>query len=425
MIQIPVIHPIEEYVFPKMEKCMLSNETPYYVIPYGPEEMVRVDCVIEAGTLQQAKFFVASFTHRLQREGTLQHTSKEIAELLDFYGASFLSSTMECHTVFTLLTLPKHLTVLLPLFREILFEPTFPEDEFELLQKSEKQSFELNESKVTTMAHRGLKRCIYGADGTLGKAPQCADYDRIELDDIRNFYATYCSIDYCTFFLSGNASSAVRKELDACFGQLKRNKETRLPLTPYVEYPSADRKLYIEKANSVQSAVFVGKRLFPLSHPDFHKVSILNTVLGGYFGSRLMTNIREEKGYTYGINSALRRSSKGVLAVVATQTATQYVQPLLVELYKEMDRLCEELVPEEELDTVKNYLLGDMLRSVDGSFSIVDAYIGLTLEHEDVSDFYGEKLKTIQTITSQDLLAVAQQYFRKEEYYEVIAGKRE
>ena len=190
----------------------------------------------------------------------------------------------------------------------------------------------------------------------------------------------------------------------------------------YKESVYPDKKLFIPKKDSVQSAIFVGRRLFDLYHPDFHKVSVLNTVLGGYFGSRLMSNIREDKGYTYGINSVLRRMSKGVLSIIATQAAVQYVQPLLVELYKEMDRLCNELIPEEELKMVKNYMLGDILRSADGSFSVVDAYIGVTLEKLDLPDFFHEKTCTIQSVTPKDLLEMAQKYFDKNDYFEVVAG---
>lgn len=422
MITIPEIQPIGEFHFPKMEVSSLLNGLPLSIIPYGPEEMVRIDCVVEVGTLCQPQFFVASFTHKLMREGTLHHTSKEISELLDFYGATFVSNTTETHTIFTLLTLKKHLKEMLNLFYEILFEPTFPESEFELLRTTERQSFRIAESKVTTIANRGLKRCIYGIEGTLGKAPKEEDYDALSLDLIKTFYHQYYVINNCQFFLSGNASEEVLSAMNAIFGSMQLQKDYKRVVADYKESVYPDKKLFIPKKDSVQSAIFVGRRLFDLYHPDFHKVSVLNTVLGGYFGSRLMSNIREDKGYTYGINSVLRRMSKGVLSIIATQAAVQYVQPLLVELYKEMDRLCNELIPEEELKMVKNYMLGDILRSADGSFSVVDAYIGVTLEKLDLPDFFHEKTCTIQSVTPKDLLEMAQKYFDKNDYFEVVAG---
>ena len=423
MITIPEIQPIGEFLFPEKEVSTLSNGCSLSIIPFGPEEMVRIDCVVGTGPLYQSHFFVASFTHKLMREGTLHHTSKEISEMLDFYGASFVSNTMDNHTVFTLLTLKKHLKVMLDLFYEILFEPTFPENEFELMLASERQSFKMNESRVSVMANRGLKRCVYGENGTSGKAPKEEDYDTLTLDQIRSFYQQYYVINNCQFFLSGNIGAEVREALNARFGSISLVDGYQKEEPEYVIFPSAEKKLFMPKEDSVQSAIFVGRRLFNLTHPDFHKVSVLNTILGGYFGSRLMSNIREDKGYTYGINSILRRTSKEVLSVIATQAANQYVHPLLEELYKEMDRLCNELVPKEELETVKNYMLGDILRSADGSFTVVDAYIGMTLEHLDLPKFFHEKTLAIQSVTSEELLELAKTYYRKEDYYEVIAGK--
>ncbi len=419
---IPEIQKIGEFVFPKMNNTSLSNGLPLSVIPFGPEEMVRVDCVFEMGVLQQPQFFVASFMHKLMREGTKQHSSKEISELLDFYGASFVSNTTESHTIFTLLTLKKHLKVMLDLFKEILFEPVFSEEEFDLLRTAEMQSFEFNESKVATMASRGLKRCFYGEDGTLGKSPLLEDYDKLTVDVIKSFYNDYCVLNNCRFFLSGNSSADVIKEVDDCFGSMPLQNNYQKKVTAYNESALEEKKLFLPKPDSVQSAVYVGRRLFCLNHPDFHKVSILNTVFGGYFGSRLMSNIREEKGYTYGINSVLRRSSQGVSSVIATQTAVQYVQPLLTELYKEMDRLCQETIPQDELEIVRNYMLGDILRTSDGSFSVIDGYIGMALEGVDIVDFFHEKTMAIQSVTSKDLMEMANLYFRKEDYYEVIAG---
>ena len=223
--------------------------------------------------------------------------------------------------------------------------------------------------------------------------------------------------------MSGNACDEVREALNARFGSVRFVDGYHKKEPEYIVAPSTEKKLFVPKDDSVQSAIFVGRRLFDLTHPDFHKVSVLNTILGGYFGSRLMSNIREDKGYTYGINSILRRTSKEVLSVIATQAANQYVHPLLKELYKEMDRLCNELVPLEELETVKNYMLGDILRSADGSFTVVDAYIGMTLEHLELPKFYHEKTLAIQSVTSEELLELAKKYFRKEDYYEVVVGK--
>ena len=418
----PEIHALEEVRYPSMSRITLKNQIPLEVIPFGPQEFVRLDVVFGMGTQIQPKFFVASFMHKLMREGTLHHSSKQIAEKIDFYGASLTSYALKKHIVFSLVVLEKHLSPMVELMREIFVEPTFPESEFELQVQKDKQDFIVNESKVTTMANCGLRKAIYGADGTFGKSPSSGDFDKVSIEDVKQFYNRYFAFNDCRIFLSGNSSDEVLAKIDETFGSISFREDYLSPEYSYNENPEKERIVRLRKEDSVQSAVCIGGKLFPSGHEDYFKFSVLNTVFGGYFGSRLMSNIREDKGYTYGIQSALSAQGEEELFVISSQTANEYVEPLLTEVYKEMEVLKEELVPEGELTQVRNYVSGSALRVFDGSFLVVDYYVSLALRGVDISDYYSKKIKVVNSVTAEELREMARRYFNKELFYEVVAG---
>lgn len=422
MIEKPEIHALEEVRYPQMSRLFLKNRIPLDVIPFGPQEFVRLDVVFELGTQIQPKFFVASFMHKLMKEGSLSFTSKEIAEKMDFYGASLASYTLRKHTVFSLIVLEKHLNPMLELLRSILLEPTFPKNEFELQLQKDRQDFAVNETKVTTIANRGLRKMIYGEEGTFGKSPFDVDFDLISLDDVREFYERYFAFNSCRIFLSGCASEEVLKRVDEQFGSIPFKADYHSPEYSYSENPSKEKNIHLLKAESVQSAVCIGGKLFSCGHPDYFNFSVLNTVLGGYFGSRLMSNIREEKGYTYGIHSSVSAQGDDELFIISTQTANEYVNPLLKEVYKEMDILRESLIPEQELAQVRNYIIGSALRLFDGSFTVVDYYVSLALRGLDIVDYYDRKIKAVRDVTAENLREMARKYLNKDLYYEVVAG---
>ena len=157
--------------------------------------------------------------------------------------------------------------------------------------------------------------------------------------------------------------------------------------------------------------------------PHFFALKLLCTILGGYFGSRLMSNIREEKGYTYGITSSLAALRYGSYLVISTQTGTEFTQPLIDEVFVEINRLRNELVSNDELTVVKNYLRGEMARTLDSPFSITDYYLSLTANNLS-TEYFARQDQAIRRLTADDLLDVARKYLCPEQFYIVVAGDK-
>lgn len=157
-------------------------------------------------------------------------------------------------------------------------------------------------------------------------------------------------------------------------------------------------------------------------HPDYMKLRILNTVLGGYFGSRLMLNIREDKGFTYGISSSVIGLKQDAYLSVFTQTGNEFVKPLIEEVFIEIERLCNEKIGKEELAMVRSYLIGELARIFDGPFSICDAYISLIANQLDLK-YYDRQFEIVRGITSEELQEIASKYFIKDSFYTAVAGQ--
>jgi len=185
--------------------------------------------------------------------------------------------------------------------------------------------------------------------------------------------------------------------------------------------PNPHKHHFVEKANGLQSAIRIGRLWVDKSHSDYHGLSVLVTLLGGYFGSRLMANIREEKGYTYGIGSFVLPLKYASYLIISTEVGNEYVEPTLKEVTVEMKKLQNELVPADELETVKSYLLGEFLRDFDGPFSLAGSFKAINDFDLDYS-YYDQYLTVLRGITSEEIMRLAQQYLEPDDFHTVVAG---
>jgi len=304
---------------------------------------------------------------------------------------------------------------------DMLSNSTFPEKEFEVYLSTRKQQYLVDQKKVQSLARKNFLSALYGTEHPYGKSADMEDFNRLKVEWLNEFYEQFYTLGNCQIIVSGKITSSVLNCIKDTFEKMGQINSNSIKKTEFAIKPSSEHHLFIEKADSVQSAVQIGRPMFNRKHSDFHKFRILNTVLGGYFGSRLMSNIREEKGYTYGITSGLTTFMDTGHLSIATQTGVEFTKPLIREVYNEMERLCSELIPEDELETVKSYMLGEHIRMFDGGFALTDTFISLLANNLDYS-FYEKNVGIIKSTTAGELQALAIKYFDLEGFYEVIAG---
>jgi len=419
----PEIRPIEPIFISVPEKYIMSNGIPLFLIQAGEEEVVRLDILIHGGQWEQSQPLQAMFTNRMLREGTNRFTSSEIAEKLDYYGAWLdLSSSMN-YAYITLYSLNKYFSQTVEIVCSLILEPSFPEKEFSITIEKNRQQFDVNNSKVDVLARKELNRSLFGAEHPCGKYAVEEDYDKLARSSLVQFHQQFYHSGNSTFYLSGKITPEIVQVLEKALGQRSWGKTDMTISTPvYTPHTKPEKRILIEREDAMQNAIYMGCLTIDRKHPDFLKLRVLITLLGGYFGSRLMRNIREVKGYTYGIGAGIASYPTCGVILICTQAANEYTEAIIQEVYHELERLQNEPVTEKELSMVKNYMMGENCRNYEGPFSLADAYI--YLQSSDLEKtFLTQSQQAIKETTASDIQRLARTYLVKEELKEIIAGK--
>lgn len=420
----PPFTTINNIDFLKAKASVLDNGIIVNSLSGGSQEILKIDFIFKAGTWFQKKPLIAKATNQLMKEGTKSYSSFEIAEGIDQYGA-FLETEISYDTAtITLYTLSKHLQKVLPYVYEVILHPQFSEKEFNTYRDNALEKFKVNQEKVSFVARQEFINFIFDKN-PYGLVANLIGFENLSLEGIKQFHHDYYNLSNCEIIISGKVNEQVIPTLNDFFGkeEIVKSPTINSNTGSKSDQPaSKGNNIFIEKPDALQSAIRIGC-IFPnKTHQDYFSLQILNTVLGGYFGSRLMKNIREDKGYTYGIGSGIVSLYEAGYFFISTEVGSDVTSDALKEIYKEIEILKTEKVTQQELDLVKNYLLGQLLKSCDGPFNMASLFENVHFYGLDYS-FYNDYIKTIKEITPEILIALANSYLKKSDLKEVIVGK--
>ena len=419
----PEIQPLKNFHIQTPVRTTLPNGIPLTVINAGEQEVVRMDVLFSGGRWQQSQKLQALFTNRMLREGTKKYTAATIAEKLDYYGSWLELSSSSEYAYITVYSLNKYLAKTLEVVESMIKEPLFPQKELQTILDTNIQQYLVNTSKVDFLAHRSLLKSLYGEQHPCGKIVMEEDYHTITPEVLREFYERHYHSGNCSIFLSGKVTDDIISRVTDIFGIPFGQYQLQMPKSSFPFAAIPEKRIFTEREDAMQSAVKMGCTTITREHPDYPKLRVLMTLFGGYFGSRLMSNIREDKGYTYGISAGVVFYPDSGLLIVSTETDNEYVEPLIQEVYHEIDRLHLDPVSAEELRIVRNYMLGEMCRSYESPFSLSDAWIFIATSGLK-DDYFARSLQAVNEITPAEIQDLAQRYLCKETLKEVIAGKK-
>lgn len=415
----PDFHAIEELTLIRPQEIVLENGCKIFSFNSGGQDLVRLEWIFNNLGFNPASPLSNSTVNTLLTEGTSTRTAAQIAGEIDFYG-SFLQ--VECtadQSQVTLYTLNKHLAATLPIVKNILTDSVFPDRELETYIRNQQQKLQVYLQKNDVLGRRAFNQALY--KGTIyGYAPEAEDYVHIKKADLQLHFQQQYQPANCTLVVAGKVDESVLSLISDTFEDWQ-NTVTANFTQPEVAVAKGEL-LLIEKPDALQSAIRLGFSTINRTHPDFPGLQVLNTVLGGYFGSRLMANVREDKGYTYGIGSAVASMKKTGTFFIATEVGVDVCREALQEIEKEINLLKTALVPHEELALVRNYMLGSLLGSLENVFSHADKFKNLYFSNMGY-DYYSLYTKTVQNITSAELKNLANQYFNFDQFVKVIVGK--
>lgn len=418
----PAFSKISSLCYPKAKNKILVNGLPIYTISVGTQEIVKIDFQFRAGSYFQSKPLQASATCDMLTEGTRTMTSGDIAQKLDYYGAFIRQFTKKDFAYITLFSLNKYLKETILIAKSIIEEPLFPEDELSTYLNKKKQHWKVEKQKVNKISRDAFNEMIFGEKHPYGKAVKEEDFSSLFRKDLKEFHQKYYTNYNLTIIASGMIDDYVFSVINAAFGKESIDQKAEIEYPDHNVQTSNKNLQLIELPDKVQSSIRMGM-VFPNQlHPDYPYLNIINTSLGGYFGSRLMKKIREEKGYSYGIYSMIVSLAHSGYFVIAAETGSDVTKDAVNEIKKEIEIIKRESVDFEELESIRNYMMGDLMRSFDGPFAISEVYKNL-LEFGLREDHYENIIHAIQNISPDIILEYANKYLIKEEMKTVVAGK--
>ena len=413
----PTIRDVEEINFLTPKKVLIDDQLPFYSLENTGSDAVKLDLYFSAGTIVNNPL-VANFTAGLLFSGSSTKSSKEIHNEIDDLGGFVDINVSHEYAILSLYSLNSQLLELLRVVLSALENVTFPEGEVKELLKDRKQKLKVNLGKVNYLAQIELQKRLF--KGTLyGKTIELNDFDTINRALIQDFYDTYYRKGINKVSLIGNVNDEDKNAIHALLGPWYKKKIIPKSMT----FNPEKGVFHVEKVGALQSGIRVAKIMFDKHHADYHGFNVMNTIFGDYFGSRLMKNIREDKGYTYGIGSMLAEIYQNGYFAIMTQVGKKFVDPTLDEIKIEMDKMRNELVGEQELTMVRNYLMGQSLKAADGPFSMMDLFLQVEVADLDYS-FYNRAIHVLKTITPQEIKALAQKYLIWDEMLVITAGQQ-
>lgn len=405
---------------PMCEKITLKNGVELYYLNKGTEETLQISWVFYAGSWNEEANLVAATTNFMLKNGTTKHNAFEINEHFEYYGAYLNRSCYSETSEITLHCLSKHVDHLLPMVEEIITDAAFPQEELDIFKQNSQQRLKVNLQKSDFVAGRLIDAQLFGEKHPYGRYSMPEDYAALEREQLVRFHNENYRHGHCVIFVAGNIPENLLKRMEDIFGAL--------PLQPHrthrstIEHPivrATQKKTFLQNdPNGVQAAIRIARPFPNRHHPDFQKAAVLNNLFGGFFGSRLMANIREDKGYTYGIYSYMMNTIRESGWIISTEAGRDVMEATIKEVYNEMQELREEPVDEEELQMTRNYMIGAILGDLDGPFQVISRWRSLVLNGL-TEDYFYKGIQTIKTVTAEELYELAQRYLQPDEFYEL------
>lgn len=409
----PKSYSIKDFTLPKPSEFTLDNSCKVFSIPNSAQPIIHFSLYIKGGKLKETERGSAALTAKMIGEGVEGMDSKMLHQKLESFGA-ILSTSSDIDS-FTISghCLKRYFVEVVQLVKQYLTVSTFADNDFNHILQVMLQQQQLNEEKTSYLANKLFRENFYGNQHPYGKSLSSDALRNFQLNEVRKYYQESILGNPFQIFITGDITENEINELNKHLGGIKVKENAKIDYPDFVDkISSQDLSIYQAKEDAVQTSIRIGCPTFTLPNQDLEAFTILNEVLGGYFGSRLMKNVREEKGLTYGIHSSFRNEINQGYFLIATDLKKESKDLALEEIYKEINLLTVENVSEEELNTVKNYMTGNFVMSINSNLSLLE--VTKSLYKKGLSfEYYDDYVSRIQSINADTIKEVANKYFNQ------------
>lgn len=415
----PATKPMGLLRLPEVERERLSNGVELLTLGGGIWDVNQLAVLWHAGEAEAGRC-VAKLGMSLMREGAGGASGAEICEMLDFRGA-MLAMDSASHTCTAKVSSMNCMSAgLFPIVQQIISQPDYPESALDVYRENAAHALQLNEAKVSYLAERALRPLVMGADHPLAKPDTIETIRSVTRGQLLAFHGHALAGAAKTAYLSGAVSDGLRSEAKDLLESLPAAGADAAACELYRPEPA--QRVFTEKADALQSAVSMAIPCPLRSHPDYVPLRFAVMALGGYFGSRLMKNIREDKGYTYGISSGLLGSPEGSYALITAQTDNRHVDALIGEVERELVRLARCPMDAEELERLRQHIEASLMETLDTPFSIMDFY--MTADALKMpSDYFSRQVEVARELSAEMVMEMAQKYLQPDGLRISVAGK--
>lgn len=418
-IQPPIVD-IRETNFENPKYITLSNGVEVFMFDAGTQEVLRVEVLFKAGAKYAKNKRLPIVANKILVEGTKTKTGAAIATAIDYFGANLSTNITNDFAFVNLTTLNKYINDTLPILADVIANANFPQEEIDLYLVKKMQELSISNKKVDFVARDKFPALLYGENSAYGRPTYIEDYQLVNREDLIEFHQNYYANNKFEIHISGKTPKNIESILETYFGGFPQSFS---PENIDLQFKSASEKKHkIEFPNALQNALRLGRPWIGRNHKDYTKLQVLITLFGGYFGSRLMMNIREDKGFTYGIGAGVSHFQEASTMFITSEVKSEKTKEALKEIYLEMQKLKEIEVPIEELNLVKSVMQGSFQKGFDGPFAKADRYKEMRMSGLDMG-FYAKFVSELKQTTPKDLKLLANQYLIIDDFYELIVGK--
>ena len=416
----PNVEMSSAFNFLKADSEVLDNGVPFHFINYSEQEILRVQLVFEAGTIFQEQNLVASTVCNLITEGTKNRGSREIAELIENKGVFIETECTADNACISIYCLINQLERVLPILVEIIEEANFQDKEVQDYLNIASQKFNVNSQKVGFLARNEFSAFIFGKDHPYSNKIIHSDFEEIKRNQLISFFQSFYKKGKLEIYAAGRVNNVVKKLINNYLGSIDRS-DVKMQLPSFFSNSDDRREMTIKKESALQTAIRIGKKTILKSHSDFPTLYMANVILGGFFGSRLMSNLREDKGYTYGIHSGIVNYKNSAYFVISTEVGSSVAIDAVNQIRIELDRITSTIVSDEELELVRNYIMGSLRRGFDGAFAAMDRFKSINTLDLDY-DYYTNLVDQIGTVNSKQLKEIAERFLQFNTMKTILAG---
>lgn len=398
----------------------LSNGLQVIAMPGVEAPVLQVEIIWDAGRPYEQKKLQAGATADMLVEGTRQRSAGDLEAYFEQFGTGLTQPDLMDTANLALSTIIRHAGEVLPVMAEVIAEPAFDDASFRRFIKRRKQRLREGMSDNDTLAFRLITESIFGPDHPYGYNGYKDNYDELGIEDIRAFHQSHFHAGNATLYVAGHITTQVEELLERSFGQLPTGSRAPSPTLP--KPPGQPKLLQVRRPRAQQTMIRRGRRGIHISAKDYGGLVVLETIFGGYFSSRLMKNIREEKGYTYGIDSELDTYRFDGSFGVSADVANENLGAVRHEIDIEIDKLLQSPVPQAELEMVRAYLAGSISMELDGPFGHGFRHRSALIKDYDPGQLLRNLDEAVRGISPTELQDLAQKYLSKGDDFEVILG---